>query len=92
VVWKFSGQKPDPYQVEHDVLFASIRSGKPVNNGDYMCRSTLIAIMGRMSTYTGKEVKWQQALNSKQDLSPPNYDWGPLSTPEVAIPGKTKLV
>src|SRR5947209_8109855 len=94
VVWKYGrrADRADPYQVEHDVLFAAIRSGKPVNQGEYVARSTMIAIMGRTADYTGQRVTWQQALNSKQDLSPPKYEWGPLPTPEAAIPGKTKLV
>ena len=56
------------YQTEHDELFAGIRSGKPINNGDYMARSTLLAIMGRMAAYTGQMITWEMALNSKEDL------------------------
>src|SRR5262249_56193111 len=90
--WRYRGEKPNPYQVEHDVLFAAIRSGKPINQGDYVARTTMIAIMGRMADYTGQRVTWDQAFNSKEDLSPPRYEWGPLSTPPVAIPGQTKLL
>jgi hypothetical protein len=57
-------------QIEHDAFFASIRSGKPINNGSYMSHSTLMAIMGRMATYTGQTISWDQALNSQEDLSP----------------------
>ena len=53
------------YQTEHDELFASIRSGKPINNGEYMAKSTLLAIMGRMAAYTGQEITWEMALNSQ---------------------------
>ena len=49
----------DMYQNEHNELFASIRAGKPINNGDYMCKSTLMAIMGRMATYTGQDITWE---------------------------------
>jgi predicted dehydrogenase len=91
-LWRYTGSKPNPYQVEHDVLFAAVRSGKPINQGDYVARSTMIAIMGRMADYTGQRVTWDQAFNSKEDLSPPSYEFGPLPTPKVAIPGKTKLV
>jgi len=90
--WTYGGENNDVYQTEHDELFRSIRSGQPINNGDYMCRSTLLAIMGRMATYTGQEVTWKQAMESKEDLSPPAYEWGPLPTPTVAVPGVTKLV
>ena len=80
------------YQAEHDELFASIRAGTPINNGEYMAKSTLLAIMGRMATYTGQEITWDMAWNSKEDLSPPQYAWGELETPSVAIPGVTKFV
>ena len=80
------------YQVEHDELFASIRAGKPINNGEFMAKSTLLAIMGRMATYTGQEITWDMAWNSKEDLSPPAYEWGDLETPSVAVPGVTKFV
>jgi predicted dehydrogenase len=92
-VWKYKpqGDKRGPYQVEHDVLFASIRNGKPVNQGEYVARSTMIAILGRMADYTGQRIMWEKALASKEDLSPPRYEWGPLPTPRVAIPGTTKL-
>jgi len=79
------------YQNEHNELFAGIRNGKPINNGDYMCNSTLMAIMGRMATYTGKNVTWEQVANSKQDLSPKEYKFGDLATPPVPMPGVTKL-
>ena len=87
--WKYSGKDNNMYQTEHDALFESIRKGTPINNGDYMCKSTLMAIMGRMSAYTGKSITWDQALNSKQDLSPAKYEWGPIETPAVSIPGIT---
>ena len=66
-----TGRPTDMYQAEHDELFASIRTGKPINNGEYMAKSTLLAIMGRMAAYTGQQITWEMALNSKEDLSPP---------------------
>ena len=90
--WGYSGEKKDLFQVEHDELFASIRAGKPINNGEYMAKSTLLAIMGRMATYTGQEITWDMAWNSKEDLTPPRYEWGELETPEVAVPGVTRYV
>ncbi len=92
IVWKYKGKKGDMYQVEHNELFASIRSGEPINNGLYMSRSTMLAIMGRMATYTGQTLTWEQALNSKEDLSPAEYAWGDIKTPPVARPGATKFV
>ncbi|MBS0266853.1 MAG: Gfo/Idh/MocA family oxidoreductase [Planctomycetes bacterium] len=87
--WVRPGKDNNFYQTEHDELFASIRQGTPINNGDYMARSTLLAIMGRMAAYTGRKITWEMALNSKEDLSPPHYDWMPLPEPAVAIPGIT---
>lgn len=83
----------DMYQNEHDELFKSIRAGKPIYNGDYMCDSTLMAIMGREAAYTGKKVTWADMKNSKQDLSPKGgYKFGPNKVDGVRIPGVTKLV
>jgi predicted dehydrogenase len=90
--WQRPGKDNNFYQTEHDELFASIRAGKPINNGDYMSKSTLLAIMGRMAAYTGQLITWDMALNSKEDLTPPKYEWGPLATPAVAMPGKTRFV
>jgi hypothetical protein len=90
--WVRPGKDNNFYQSEHDVLFASIRKGAPVNNGDYMAKSTLVAITGRMAAYTGKQITWEMALNSKENLTPARYDWGPLSEPAVAIPGVTAFV
>jgi predicted dehydrogenase len=100
--WRFQGTRPNMYQVEHDELFASIRSGKPINNGWWMAQSSLLAVMGRMAAYTGQEVTWDGALNSdfdyakwvmNQENSPgePEYRWDlPLRVPDVAMPGITK--
>lgn len=90
--WVYEGENNNFYQTEHDELFASIRNGKPINNGEYMAKSTLVAIMGRMATYTGQEITWQAAMNSKQDLSPPKYQWGDIEMRPVAQPGVTKFV
>ena len=67
--WRWNG-RCNPYQKEHDVLFAAIRSGKPVNNGDYMTRSTMVAVMGQISCYTGKEITWEQ-INQSDFYFPP---------------------
>jgi predicted dehydrogenase len=91
--WVYDGPANQMYQTEHDELFASIRSGKPINNGEYMSRSTLLAIMGRMAAYTGQQITWEKALASKEDLTPPKYDWAvALPDPAIAVPGVTKFV
>ena len=89
--WTYTGKHKNMYQVEHDLLFAGIRKGEPLNNGEYMAKSTLLAIMGRMATYTGKSVTWKQALASKERLGPTEYKWGDVKMPEVAVPGVTRL-
>jgi predicted dehydrogenase len=93
--WRYRGEqdKDNIYQTEHNELFASIRQGNPINNGEYMAKSTLLAIMGRMATYTGQLVTWEQALNSAEDLSPASYEWNakPPESP-IAIPGIAKLI
>ncbi len=65
----------DPQQLEHDLLFEAIRSGNPKNDAEFSAYSTLTAIMGRMAAYTGKEITWEEALNSDLDLSPKRYAW-----------------
>ena len=90
--WRYKGPKNNMYQTEHDELFAGIRSGNPINNGEYMTTSTMLAILGRMATYTGKTITWDEALASTESLVPPAYDWISLEVPPVAQPGRTPLV
>ena len=90
----------NPYQVEHDKLFQSIRNNEVINDVEYGAKSTMTAIMGRMATYTGKKITWDQAINSKEMLVPNNLTWNstPPTLPDdngkylVAIPGKTKFI
>ena len=91
--YKYDGQNPDPYVQEHADLIASIRQGKPLNEGRRVAESTLTAIMGRMSAYTGRELSWDWVMNaSKLDLTPAKYEFGDLPVEPVAIPGKTQLI
>jgi|TARA_B100001750_G_scaffold246383_1_gene268505 predicted dehydrogenase len=93
-------EDPNPYQVEHDKLFQSIRNNEVINDVEYGAKSTMTAIMGRMATYTGKKITWDQAINSKEMLVPNNLTWNstPPTLPDdngkylVAIPGKTKFI
>ena len=89
--WKFDGENGNPYVQELVDLIAAINSGKPVNEAKTVAESTLTAIMGRMSAYTGKEITWEQAMSSKLELRPPAYAMGPLATPDVAVPGRTPI-
>jgi len=91
--WHYSGPKCDMYQVEHDELFKSIRSGQPINDGTWMAHSTLMALMGRMAAYTGKEITWTEAMNSELQLVPDNLTWNmDLPIRPMAMPGQTKFV
>lgn len=91
--WKYSGKKNDMYQTEHDELFASIRAGNPINNGDRMVKSTLMGIMGRMAAYTGAEVTWDMMLNSQERLVPENLALdAAFVPPPLAVPGKDRFV
>ncbi len=91
--WKFEAEEPNPYVVEHTDLIASIRAGKPLNEGKRVAESTLCAILGRMSAYTGRAISWEWGMNaSKLDLSPAKYEFGPNPVDPVAVPGKTPLI
>lgn len=103
--WRPTGNDPhqlDPYQIEHDRLFAAIRSGNPVNNGDYLVDSTMTTVMGQISCYTGKEVDWEQInasdfylTNKPEDcrdgMEPPVKPGADGSYP-VPVPGRTKMI
>ncbi len=97
--WHYTGPKPSMYDVEHQRLFDAIRSGNTINNGVYMARSTMLAILGRMVDYTGQALTWDEALNSQQKLAPAHYalDATPPVVPDkdgrypVAMPGLTKF-
>jgi predicted dehydrogenase len=84
----------DPYVQEHTDLIESIRGGKqPLNELKQVAESTLTAIMGRMSAYDGREVTWEQALNSRENLMPENLTWDmKMPEPPVAVPGKTRII
>ncbi len=84
---------PNPYVQEHVDLIKSIREGAGLNEGVQVAESTMCAIMGRMSAYTGRALKWDWAMKaSKLDLSPPQYEFGDLPVRPVAVPGKTRLI
>jgi len=97
--WRYTGPKPDMYDHEHERLFAAIRSGETINNGVYMARSTMWAVLGRLTDYTGQSLTWDEAINSQQKLAPEHYafDATPPTRPgkdgryPIAEPGVTKF-
>jgi predicted dehydrogenase len=92
--WRFSGDDGSAYEHEHAAWVRSIRKGTPLNEAQRVAESTLTAIMGRMSAYTGKVVQWDWVRNrSTLDLTPAApLHFGPLPVPPVAVPGQTPLV
>lgn len=103
--WQPASNDPhqvDPYQIEHDRLFAAIRSGRPLNNGDYMAQSTMITVMGQISCYTGEEISWERINASdfyypptpedcRDGMEPPTVP-GPDGSYPVPVPGRTRLL
>jgi predicted dehydrogenase len=102
VLYQYDRSKENnPYQTEHDELFAAIAKGEykfaDAENG---AKSTMTSILGRMATYSGQVVDWDKAINSGIDLQPKSYDWNalPQVVPDadgyyaIATPGKTKFV
>ena len=62
-----------------------------INDGEYMCNSTLLAILGRTAAYTGKTLTWDQMKDSTMDLSPSVYEFGSAPLVEIPKPGTTKF-
>lgn len=90
-IWRYKGPDPNMWQQEHIELFKGLREGRVINNGHYMCNSTMMAIAGRMSAYTGQTLDWETCLNDTERLGPAEYAWTDVPEPPVAIPGRTKL-
>ncbi len=97
--WRYEGPPCDRFDLEHVALFSAIRSGKPINNGVYMARSSLMALMSTWCSHTGEEITWQQALESKMQAKPQRYAFdadpptmpGPDGNYPIAVPGVTKF-
>jgi predicted dehydrogenase len=98
--WRCKKEIRDAYQQEHDELFDAIRNNKPRNDAEYGAHSTMTAILGRMCTYSGKMIEWEEALNSQIVLMPDKLAWdaNPKSMPDanglykLAVPGRTITV
>ena len=87
--WKVT----NPYVQEHINLVTAIRTGNTINDGEDQAYSSLVAIMGRVAAYTGKDVTWDEILNSGLQLGPEVYDMGPVkgvgeTIPVVGVPHK----
>jgi hypothetical protein len=83
--WRAKGRKRDNHHQEHHDMFAALREGRIYNEMQYGAEATMTSILGRMATYSGKTIKWEDALNNGADLSPQSYDF--TATPPV-VPDK----
>lgn len=102
VIFEYEGKgDPNPYQTEHDELFAAVADNKfKFADAEHAAKSTLTALMGRYATYSGKTITWDEALNSEINLMPDTFAWDamPKILPDEngiyphAIPGITKVV
>lgn len=89
---RFSGPRPDPQVVEHTDLIAAVRGVNPyINEATTVAHSTMTAIMGRESAYSGGRINWDEAMAWKTSLMPKPLEWGPAPKFEVAIPGKHQM-
>jgi predicted dehydrogenase len=89
--WRFAGKQPDPYTQEHVDLQNAILNDTPLNEAEQVAHSTLCAIMGRMAAYSGKDVTWEQAMNSTEVLMPDSVEFGARPVAPVAVPGKSRV-
>jgi predicted dehydrogenase len=90
--WRWEGSQPNPYVTEHKDLLAGVTGGAAayINEGERIAHSTMMAVSGRMSAYSGKDMVWERVMKSPLDLRPgESLALGPMPTPAVAIPGKT---
>ena len=100
VLWRYEGPGGDPYQIEHDVLFAAIREDREHNEADYGAHSTMTSIFGRMASYSGKQLEYDQCLESEIALAPAGLDWdsNPPTMPDadgrypIPMPGSHKVI
>jgi myo-inositol 2-dehydrogenase/D-chiro-inositol 1-dehydrogenase len=98
--WKYTKKDKDPYQIEHDDLFAAIRNDTPYNEAVTGAQATMTGILGRMCTYSGKKIEWDEAFKSDKILIPDITSWDskPPVMPDsegrypVAMPGITEVI
>ena len=101
-IFNYAGKgDPNPYQSEHDELFAAVAKGEyKFADAEYGAKSTFTGIIGRMATYSGKVLSWDEALASEISLMPEELRWDalPKILPDengfypVAQPGKTQVI
>jgi predicted dehydrogenase len=103
LVWRYQGVAVDPYQREHDLLFAAIRNDKPYNETERAAKACLVSIMGRMAAESGLVINYDEALASNLELAPGLDKIVSLDNPAplmpdssgkypVPVPGRTKVL
>lgn len=99
VNWRYEGPPCNRFDLEHVALFTAIRSSTPLNNGLYMARSSLLALMATWCSHTGEEITWEQAMNARRQVNPERYALdappptlpGPDGNYPIAVPGTTRF-
>ena len=90
--WVYRGETTDMYQVCHNEWFAAIRKGEPINSGEYMANSTMLAILAREAAHSGQRITWDELWKANQDLAPDTLTMGDSHpTQAVPVPGKYAL-
>ncbi len=101
ILFEHQGENdPNPYQTEHDVLFANIAQGKVTNDAEHAAKTTMTAILGRMATYSGQLITFEDALKHGRNLMPDTYSWEtmPKVVPDqdgrypIPVPGQTEVL
>jgi predicted dehydrogenase len=89
--WRYEERSPSSLEQVHIDLIESVRSGTPINEARAVAESTMTAIMGRDSAYSGQLIEWDAALNSRRDFTPERYHFGDFPFPEVPTPRNYKF-
>lgn len=92
VTWAYRGESTDMYQACHNEWFAAIRKGEPLNAGEYMANSTMLAILAREAAHSGQRITWDEVWKANQDFAPDTLAMADsFPTQAIPIPGKYRL-
>ncbi len=88
ISWRYQGQPGRPYEAEQRALIEAVRSGQPINSGGYMAKSTMATVMGQITCYTGKPMKWDEVYSSDLQFGP-LPDESTFATKPPTLPDQT---
>lgn len=99
VVYQQKKSPQDMYLIEHQKMYEAIRSGNPINNGEYMAKATMMGIASRIACYTGTRVSWDDAMAIEDSMAPSGYTWddSPWTLPDekgrylIPVPGEGRV-